>query len=95
MINALIVDDKDDVAVAIEAIKKGDLVTYRLKNGEEQSLQALQDITIYHKIAVRDISKGQKVMKYGEHIGEATCDIKKGEHVHVQNLQGVRENLEV
>ena len=33
-------------------------------------------------------------MKYGEHIGIASRDIKAGEHVHVHNVEGHRENLE-
>lgn len=34
------------------------------------------------------------VIKYGEHIGIAVADIKAGEHVHIHNVEGHRENLE-
>lgn len=40
-----------------------------------------------HKIAEKDIKKGEKVIKYGFPIGVATEDIKKGEAVHTQNLK--------
>lgn len=40
-----------------------------------------------HKYAVRDISEGENIIKYGQPIGHATCDIKKGEHVHTHNLK--------
>ena len=40
-----------------------------------------------HKYALRDISKGENIIKYGQPIGHATCDIKKGEHVHSHNLK--------
>ena len=40
-----------------------------------------------HKYAVRDIKSGENVIKYGEPIGRAVCDIKKGEHVHSHNLK--------
>ena len=40
-----------------------------------------------HKYAVRDIKSGENVIKYGEPIGHAVCDIKKGEHVHSHNLK--------
>ena len=93
MRNAMIIDAKDNVAVAIEPISKGDTVTY-ICDGVEQSLPALEDIIIYHKVATRDIAKGEPVVKYGEHIGLATCDIRAGEHVHVHNVEGHRENLE-
>ena len=40
-----------------------------------------------HKYAARDIREGEDVIKYGNPIGHATCDIKKGEHVHTHNLK--------
>jgi altronate hydrolase len=39
-----------------------------------------------HKYAVREIKRGENVIKYGMPIGHATCDIKAGEHVHVHNV---------
>ena len=91
MRNAMIIDAKDNVAVAIEPIAKGDAAVYVCR---EVSLPALEDITIYHKLATRDIAKGEPVVKYGEHIGIASSDIKAGEHVHVHNVEGHREDLE-
>ena len=40
-----------------------------------------------HKYAVRDIGKGEKVIKYGYPIGIASENIKKGDHVHSHNLK--------
>ena len=93
MQNAMIIDGRDNVIVAIEAISKGDPVTYLL-DGAEKTLTALEDITIYHKLASCDIPKGEPIVKYGEHIGLAARDIKQGEHVHTHNLEEHRENLE-
>ena len=93
MRNAMIIGAKDNVAVAIEPIAKGDNAVY-VCEGREVSLPALEDITIYHKLATRDIAKGEPVVKYGEHIGIASSDIKAGEHVHVHNVEGHREDLE-
>ena len=73
MLNAMIVEAaKDNVIVAIEPIAKGDTVTYNCA-GQEKSLTALEDITIYHKLAACDIAKGQPIVKYGEHIGLAAA----------------------
>lgn len=91
-INAVIIDKKDNVSVAIDTIKKGDVVTYKL-NDEEITLEALTDVQIYHKLANKDIVKGEPIVKYGEHIGIAGRDIKKGEHVHVHNVESHREEL--
>lgn len=93
MINALKISDKDNVVVVIENIKKGDSIDYRDLDGTEKNFEAHDDIKIYHKIADKDINKGDYVIKYGEHIGVATEDIKKGDHVHVGNTEGRREDL--
>ncbi len=40
-----------------------------------------------HKTALKDIKKGEYVIKYGEVIGRATEDIKEGDWVHSHNLR--------
>ena len=40
-----------------------------------------------HKFALKDIKKGDYVIKYGEIIGRAKEDIKKGEWVHTHNVK--------
>lgn len=40
-----------------------------------------------HKVACRNLSRGEKVVKFGVPIGSATCDIRIGEHVHLHNLK--------
>ena len=40
-----------------------------------------------HKVALRDIKKGENVVKYGYPIGHALEDIKAGEHVHTHNIK--------
>ncbi|WP_312634243.1 UxaA family hydrolase [Oscillibacter sp.] len=89
--NALIVDPRDNVIVAIEPVATGDTVTY-LVGGEPASLTATEDIIIYHKLAIRDIQKGEPVVKYGEHIGAATAFIPAGAHVHVHNVDSIKED---
>ena len=48
-----------------------------------------------HKYALRDIAAGEDIIKYGNPIGHATVDIKKGEHVHTHNVKtNLSGNLE-
>ncbi len=48
-----------------------------------------------HKYALRHIKAGEDIIKYGNPIGHATCDIKKGEHVHTHNVKtNLSGNLE-
>ncbi len=40
-----------------------------------------------HKYALCDIATGENIIKYGNPIGHATADIKKGEHIHTHNMK--------
>ncbi len=40
-----------------------------------------------HKYALKDIKKGEEIVKYGFPVGVAICDISKGERVHSHNLK--------
>ena len=40
-----------------------------------------------HKYARRDIKSDENIIKYGNPIGHAICDIKCGEHVHIHNMK--------
>jgi altronate dehydratase small subunit len=88
MINSILVNPDDTVAVVTTPISKGDNVTY-LRANNEITITALNHIPIYHKIAIKGVKKGNPVLKYGEKIGHATLDIEVGEHVHTQNLSDV------
>jgi SAF domain len=80
--NALIINDRDNVAVVLEDVGKGG--TVYLPGGRE--LEAVEDISFSHKIALRDITKGEDVIKYGEIIGQAGEAIRVGGWVHIHNL---------
>ena len=48
-----------------------------------------------HKYALRDIKCGEDIIKYGNPIGHATENIKKGDHVHTHNVKtNLKGNLE-
>ena len=85
MSQAFIIHKEDNVAIVAENVKAGQEVGYVL-DGETVVLTAKDDIPIYHKIASREIAKGQQVLKYGEEIGIASQDIPKGSHVHTHNV---------
>ncbi len=88
---ALMHETKDDVAVVIQDVTAGDLIDIVTLDGTGAgSVKAVDPIALGHKIAVRDIPKGNDVLKYGRPIGRATRDIAKGGHVHVQNLKSLR-----
>ena len=51
------------------------------------SLDGNETVPAGHKYALRAISKGETVIKYGEIIGRATQDIADGEWVHTHNVR--------
>ncbi|MBQ8725764.1 MAG: altronate dehydratase [Clostridia bacterium] len=57
------------------------------KDSVAVTLTGKGDIPAGHKFALKDIIKGEAVIKYGEVIGRATTFIKKGEWVHTHNLK--------
>ena len=91
--NSVIIEPTDNVAVAIEELTAGMKGTFLLWDGTVESVDIIENIPIYHKFATQDIPYETPVIKYGEHIGYAGADIKKGQHVHVHNLIGRREIL--
>jgi altronate hydrolase len=83
--NALKVNPKDNVAIAIRQITKGDdVVVDGLK-----LLSAIEDVAPSHKIALVSLKTGEKVIRYGEPIVQAKTDITKGSWVHVHNTHPI------
>ncbi|MDE6579605.1 MAG: altronate dehydratase family protein, partial [Ruminiclostridium sp.] len=77
MKKTIVISPNDSVAVALVS----------LSNGEEaEGVVIAEDIEKGHKFALKDIEKGQQVIKYGEVIGRATADIKAGQHIHSHNM---------
>lgn len=81
----LILSKKDNVGVLLEDAEKGDIACC-----EEVSVECLEPIKYCHKVALEDIPRHSDFIKYGEIIGYALRDIKKGEWVHIHNLDDVR-----
>jgi (2R)-sulfolactate sulfo-lyase subunit alpha len=83
---------EDNVGVAIEDIRAGDEAqgVYIEDRSMGPIIKALEDIPLGHKIALRDIKAGERVIKYGRVIGVATRDIKVGEHVHIHNVKSIK-----
>ena len=81
---------EDTVAVVTEHIRKGEQVLCR--SGKKTfEITALSDIPIYHKIALKDMKMGEKVIKYGCPIGKLLENVKKGEYIHIHNLGRMEE----
>ena len=84
---ALKVNDKDNVAtIFANGITDGTEVEIRDKKGNAETVTVIGDVPYGHKIAVRDIKKGELINKYGEEIGYMRVDAPKGTWIHNHNM---------
>lgn len=88
--HALVMDNRDTVAVAIRDLAAGETVAVTLPDGTRQSVTLADPIPFGHKFALVPMATGAQVMKYGEHIARTTADIAVGQHVHVHNATSQR-----
>ncbi len=86
---AIVIDMKDNVATAAEELAHGSIIQLEIQN-ETIEVELIQSIPSGHKFALTDIETGEPIIKYGEVIGLAISNIKKGELVHTHNVEGVK-----
>ena len=85
MITAIVISADDNVATALEAIERGQTV-----RAGASTVTAAEAIPRGHKIALRAIAEGDRVVKYGSPIGTASREIAAGAHVHTHNVASTR-----
>jgi len=86
MKRAMRINPDDNTATVLNDIDSGETISLVSKSGPVGEMTAKQAVPFGHKLAVVDIKKGDKVLKYGEIIGLATQQISNGEHVHTHNV---------
>ena len=77
----------DNVATALTALSPGK--TALLGDSALDGVICAEEIPCYHKIALTDISEGEKIIKYGVPIGCAVRDIPAGAWVHLHNMRSL------
>jgi (2R)-sulfolactate sulfo-lyase subunit alpha len=92
VIHCVLHDPDDSVAVVVvEGIRAGTSLTGLILDEDRTiELECRQDIPIGHKVALKDMSVGDTVIKYGVDIGKVVQPIRKGEHAHVHNIKTKR-----
>jgi len=82
---ALVLDPRDNVAVALTALKAGDRCIVRYEDRNEE-IEVMEDIEFGHKVTLTSLGKDEPVLKYGEEIGKMKVPIGKGRWVHNHNM---------
>ncbi len=88
----LVHSPKDNVGViVVEGLKAGtEMLGVITENDTTLTVLAKHDIPIGHKVALKQLSNGDTIIKYGEDIGRMVADAAPGDHVHVHNLKTKR-----
>ncbi len=92
MIHFVVHEPGDVVGVVVVArVRAGNDLTGWVMDGDPTlNIKSESDIPIGHKISLKDLKVGDTVIKYGIDIGKVVAPIKKGEHLHVQNVKTKR-----
>ena len=91
MIHYIVHGTGDTVGVMTVDVKKGQTLRgWNMATDKTLRAKAVQNIPLGHKIALLDVDKGLEIVKYDVSIGLASKKIKKGQHVHTQNLKTAR-----
>ena len=88
----LVHNGKDTVGVVVvEGVKAGSTLTgWVMETDATIKLKALDAIPLGHKLALKNIKKGDTIVKYGHDIGRALAAIGAGRHAHVHNMKTKR-----
>jgi altronate hydrolase len=79
----------DNICVALRPLEAGMPVAI-----SDHPFTLPAPIKLGHKIAMRSIAQGQRVIKYGQTIGVATADVEPGDWVHTHNLRNEDTELD-
>jgi (2R)-sulfolactate sulfo-lyase subunit alpha len=87
----LIHHDGDDVAVAVRDVDAGEeVVVVAMDTGAESRVTTRAAVPLGHKVALKDLSQGAPLHKYGLPVGTVTAPIATGDHVHTHNVRSAR-----
>lgn len=87
MVECFQIDKADNVATLLGDVDESAEVLMR--GDGTGSIRATQHFCAGHKIAVAEIPQGERVIKHGFPIGEATEPIAPGEWVHLHNCRSL------
>jgi len=82
---AFCINQNDNVAVLLCDCNREDV--HILGECKSSVIEAKEEISCHHKIALKPIPEGTEIVKCGTRIGIATTDISPGTWVHLHNCR--------
>ncbi|MGE5353501.1 MAG: UxaA family hydrolase [Acidobacteriota bacterium] len=82
MIKVIKIHERDNVAVALQDMLKGEMISV-----DGTDLEIKGDIRKGHKVALKNLNENENVIKYGFVIGRTQMSIHAGSHIHSHNIK--------
>lgn len=76
------INPADNVVVAIEPLKKGEVI-----NVDGSAITLQEDVPAGHKVLISPLTKGENVIKYGYPIGHTQADVTPGAWMNENNIK--------
>ncbi len=89
MLNAIQLNENDNVVVTLKDLPPGHIITIQ---GKEIELK--DGVKRGHKVAITNMRLNENVVKYGYPIGHAIKEVAMGEHVHTHNMKTNLDGIE-
>lgn len=80
--NIVVLAEGDNIGIAVREIGSGETAL----SADGHNVAAAEAIPLGHKIALRPIANGEKIVRFGVPVGVATSDIGAGRLAHVHNV---------
>jgi altronate dehydratase small subunit len=81
--NMIILAKDDNVGVALRGIAPGEFAV----DGQGSKIKSVEDVPLGHKIALKTIAEGDKIVRFGLPVGIARAPIGAGRLVHIHNVR--------
>ena len=79
---AIRLSPRDNIVILSRSVEAGTTIEV-----DGHQFAVARPLGLGHKLAIRPIAAGEKILKYGASIGSATRNIATGEHVHLHNMK--------
>jgi hypothetical protein len=83
LVNMVVLSPGDNVGISLRGIAAGEDAT----DGGGREVPSLEEVPQGHKIALRPIGQGDKIVRFGVAVGIASAAIGAGRLVHVHNVR--------
>ena len=78
----IIMNKIDNCATSLMDLSQGEKLEV-----DKKSINLTNVVPVGHKFALKNIKKGENIIKYGKIIGIATEDIDTGDWIHIHNIK--------